>query len=730
MGLDLSMQESAILQTRTEGWVAGLQFAALALRERPDVAALLAAFSGTQRFVLDYLSEEVLRQQTPAVQSFLLDTCLLDRLSGPLCNAMTGMDNGQAMLEQLDTMNLFLIALDEERRWYRYHHLFADVLRKHLSQTSLAVAQTNPDLIPALHRRASAWYEQNDMLIYAVQHALAAREFGDAARLILQVDPSLVVRGEPLDMYLSWLNALPREVMQRYPILSIYHAYLLLYLGQLEDAELRLRDAEAALQLRGPSDETRTNQGQIVTLRANIALYFGNIERCVELSHQALDLLPERAFTRAAAIAMRVLSYLVDGKVVPAMERLAEESLGLVQTSGNLSIATRSITNLARMRVLQGRLRQGFATYEVVAQKVPWPEVLRSLPSGPSYYFGMGDIWREWNDLNTAEEHLARGMAIIEGRTTADAPIIALGYTSLARLHQARGEYSQAFALLEKYADVARQRMFLPYLIAQGAAMQAHVALAQGNIRAAVHWAEGSPRSTNDELAYLYEREYLTLARVRIAQGRANPSGAGNSGTSAGNSGTSAGNSGTSPFLDDALVLLERLLADAQSKARIHSAIEILVLRALALHACRDPSAALDTLREALALAQPEGYMRVFLDEGAPLLTLLSELKEADPALQDYVQTLLAHAPMVPGTTPISSLNDSRPRRQPLVDPLSERELEVLRLVATGISNEKIADQLVIAVGTTKRHVSNILAKLAVANRTQAVSRARELGLL
>ncbi len=702
MGLDLSTQESTLLQTRTEGWIAGLQFAALALRERTDVSALLTAFAGTHRFVLDYLSEEVLAQQSPPVQRFLLATCILDRLCGSICNAVTEENNGQGMLEQLDATNLFLIALDDERRWYRYHHLFADVLRNRLKQSQ-------PDLIPALHRRASIWYEQNELRIYAVQHALAASEFGRAARLILEVDPSQVVRGEPLQMYLSWLNALPEEVMHSHPILSIYHAWLLLYLGRLEAAENRLQEAEAALQLHALTDETQTHQGQIITLRANIALYYGNSERCVQLSRQALQLLPDKAFLRPPAIAMCVLAYMSDGNVTPAMERVAEEAVGQVQTSGNLSLATRSITNLARMRALQGRLRQALATYEVVAQKVPWPEVLRTLPSGPSYYFGVGDIWREWNDLETAREYLEQGITIIEGSTTADALIIALGYTSLARLLQACGEYSQAFAVLEQYAYLARQRPFMPYLLAQGAAVQAHIALAQGNIRSALHWAEGCTRSVNDDPNYLYEREYLTLARIHIAQGRASPGG---------------------PFLDNALVLLERLLTDAQAKARMHSVIEILVLKALALDVRDRLSAALDTLKNALVLAQPEGYVRIFLDEGAPMLTLLSQIEETDLGLQGYAQMLLAHTPVAPGNLPAPSLDSDRSRNQTLLDPLSERELEVLQLMALGTSNEEIAEHLVIATGTAKRHVSNILAKLAVSNRTQAVARARELGLL
>ncbi len=702
MRLDLSVQESALLQNRTEGWVAGLQFAALALRGRSDVAALLARFSGTHRFVLDYLSEEVLARQSAQVQKFLLATCILDRLCGPLCDVVTAEDNGQEMLEQLDALNLFLIALDDERHWYRYHHLFAEVLRSRLKQT-------RPDLVPSLHRRASSWYEQNGLLVYAVQHALAASEFGHAARLILQLDPSMVLRAEPLQMYLNWLGTLPREVMQTYPILSIFHAWLLLYLGQLEAAETRLQEAETALELQAPTQETSIHRGQIVTLRANIALYYGNIDLCVNLSRQALELLPLKTFGRPAAIAMSVLSYLSNGNVTVAIERCGEEAVGLVQSAGNLSIATRSITNLARMRVLQGRLRQALATYEVVAQKVPQPEVLRALPSGPSYYFGVGEIWREWNDLDKAEEYLTEGIAAVEERTITDPPIITLGYTSLARLLQARGEYSQAFALLEQFADLARERAFLPYVLAQGAAVQAQIALAQGNSRAAIHWAEGCARSVHDEPNYLYEREYLTLARVCIAQRHSAPQ---------------------SSFLQNVLHLLERLLQDAEAKARMHSAIEILVLKALALQASSDLSSALNALRHALFLAKPEGYARIFLDEGAPILTMLAEIGKADVHLQGYVHGLLAHGQVASVPLPLVSEHNERPKQQSLVDPLSERELEVLRLLAAGASNEEIAEQLVIAVGTAKRHVSNILGKLAVSNRTQAVARAREVGLI
>jgi LuxR family maltose regulon positive regulatory protein len=707
MGLDLSVQESALLQTRTEGWIAGLQFAALALQGRTDIAVFLAAFSGSHRFVLDYLSEEVLARQPAAIQSFLTCTSILERLSGTLCDAVTRQEGSQSILEALERANLFVISLDEERRWYRYHHLFAEVLKNRLQQTE-------PMLVPELHRRASAWYEQHDLPVEAIRHALSAPDFERAARLLEQLGPSLPI-GLHNQRYtvLSWFNALPDALIRARPFLCLYHAAILISANQFEAAESRLQDAERSAQGNLSVEQTRIILGHVFSLRAGVTIFSGDIPRGVSLGQQALKLLSEAAgVPLAGALVAAAHAYLVSGDVTPARQREVEAAVAAARTSSNLLAYVRGMNLLAWLHVLQGRLKEASTIYEQVVRTVPKPESLRALAiSSLFHYFGLGNLQYQRNSLNEAAPHLALGMEMIKEMQTVEPYVTVLGYATLARLLQARGNSAEALATLDAFVHLADSRHFAPQLRAEMAAVRAHIEVTQGHLAAALRWAETSSLSPDDaELRYAREREYLTLARVRIAQGRTNPSG---------------------PFLDDALALLERLLADAQAKGRMHSVLEILVLKALALQGRGDLPAALDMLAWALSLAAPEGYVRLFLDEGAPMLTLLSQVGATDPSLQDYVQRLLAHAHVSPATLPLASSLDHEPAKQHLlVEPLSERELEVLHLMASGASNEEIADKLVIAVGTAKRHVSNILAKLAVTNRTQAVARAREVGLV
>jgi LuxR family transcriptional regulator, maltose regulon positive regulatory protein len=700
MSLNLSVQESSFLQTRTEGWIAGLQFAALALQGRTEVAAFLSAFTGSHRFVLDYFSEEVLARQTPAISSFLLSTSILERLSGSLCDAVTGQQGSQATLEALEQANLFVVSLDEERHWYRYHHLFAEVLRNRLKQS-------HPDLIPTLHQRASRWFEQQRLLVEAVQHALSAHDVEHAASLIDQCGMVMISQGESHTL-LGWLSALPDALMHEHPLLCVYHAYILYLTSRLQEVEVRLQDAERSLQEKALTQQARTIRGLAAIIRGVIARYSGDLERHITLGRQALELLPEtETIMRVPASVMVAHAYLASGDVTRTSEQQVKAYLASARNSRYLSMYFKNLVILAYLHVLQGRLRQAAAIYEEAGQVIQGQEaLLRVTASDPSgiYYSGLGDLWREWNQLDKAEPLLSQGMELVGGTESVYADEVMFSYLAQSRLYQARGEYSRACAVLDSFMQQADVHHFAPRLKTCVAAVRAHIELTQGNLTTALHWANTCALSANDELSYPREREYLTLARVRIAQGRAKPSG---------------------PFLDDALVLLEWLLADAQPKARLHSVLEILVLKALALHAGSALPTALDTLAQALSLAQPEGYVRLFLDEGAPMLTLLSQVSKTDPFLHGYVQQLLTHAHVTP-----SSLDHEPSKKQPLVEPLSERELEVLQLMAAGASNEEIAEQLVIAVGTAKRHVSNILAKLAVSNRTQAVAHARDLGLL
>jgi LuxR family maltose regulon positive regulatory protein len=705
MRLDLPAHAITTLEQRTEGWIAGLQLAALSLQGRTDISAFLAAFSGSHRYVLDYLSEEVLARQPEPVQQFLLHTCILDRLSGPLCDAVTGQEASQAMLEGLERANLFVVGLDDERGWYRYHHLFAGVLRSHLQQAE-------PAVVPPLHRRASAWYEQHDLPIEAVQHALIIPDVELAARLIEPIVLSAAFQGQ-IYTVLRWINALPEELVRTRPLLCAYHASLLTFTNQLEAAEARLQEAERGIQIEMPAERARSILGYVLTIRGDIALFSGDIPFAVSLARQALELLPEtEMIPRMGSLVTMIRAYLVSGDVTPSTEREVAAAVALIRTSDNLFSTVTSVTLLARLYVLQGRLRQAAATYEQMGQAVPQPEVLQTTFSSLLYYFGLGDLLRECNELEAAERHLVQGMALINETLTVEPFVAVLGYTTLARLQQARGNSSEALAALDVFTHMAQQRQFASHLLAQGEAVRAQLELAQGNVPAAIHWADTSGLSSEDEdLRYPREGAYLVLARVRLAQGRDDPAG--------------HGTSGTSPFLQDVLHLLDRLLKDAEAKARLGSVLDILVLRALALEAQGDRTSALSTLERALVLAAPEGYIRLFVDEGPPMLVLLRHAY-ARGIRPGYVATLLSAF----GEQQVPTLPPPSPRPGSLAEPLTERERDVLRLLLEGASNREIAHHLVLSVNTVKRHVYNICGKLGVQNRSQAIIRARALTLL
>jgi LuxR family maltose regulon positive regulatory protein len=693
MKLDLEASAIAALERRTEGWVVGLQLAGLSLQGGVDVSTFLAAFSGSHRFVLDYLSEEVLSRQPAAVQTFLLHTSILERLSGALCDAVTSQQRSQAMLEALDRANLFVVALDEERGWYRYHHLFAEVLKSRLQEAEAS-------LVAQLHRRASAWYEQHEMLAEAIQHALAAPDLERAIRLIEHHGISFALRGQVHTM-LGWLNALPDAVVRRNARLGLYSAAMLLFTNQVEAAEARLQEIEQGLQVTTSNDQDHMIRGQIAIIRANLVRSCGDLARAVALAREALELLPETEERfRLPALVGVASSYLVSGDVRLAAEHVALATVASLRASDDLFALLQSITYLARLQGLQGYLRRAASTYAEAVQVLPGQGGLQSLLGSPAYYFGLGDLLREWNELDAAERHLMDGLNLIRGTLPVFADEVTLGYISLARLLQARGEYSRALATLDTFAQVASLRHFVPHLVAHGLAVQAQVKLAQGNLTSAIRWANESGLSVGDDLSYLREREYLTLARVLIAQGKHDPA---------------------ALFLQDALRLLDRLLADAEAKARMGSVIEMLLLRALAFQVRGDRMDVLTALERALVLAEPEGYVRLFLDEGAPMLALL-RLAYARGIMPGYVATLLSAAG--------SQAEASSPHPSPLADPLTEREREVLRLLVAGASNAAMARDLVITVGTVKRHINSIYGKLGVNSRTQAVARAHTLKLL
>jgi LuxR family maltose regulon positive regulatory protein len=698
MGLDLPLEAMLALERRTEGWVTGLQLAALSLRGREDVSAWLSAFTGSHRFVLDYLSEEVLSRQPAPLLSFLLRTCILERLCGSLCDAVTEQGDSQAMLEALERANLFVVPLDEERRWYRYHHLFAELLQGRLQQRQ-------PELLEQLHQRASLWCEQHAQPIEAVRHALAAREVERAARLIEQGGMMAAAWGQT-HLLLAWLNALPDALVRARPFLCACHATALHLNDQVEEAEARLADAERALDVHPSARHTGVVQALVATIRANLARYAGNLARYVALGQQAVDLLAEaNGWMRAGPILQVACGYLVSGNVTTSLEQQVQAAVTTGRTSGYTLMHFRSLTTLARMHVLQGRLREAAAAYEEAGQVAPGLQVLQALSPGAAYCFGLSDVLREWNRLDEAERLLTKGMELVNEKHSVFADDLLLGYLTLARLQHARGEDSASLASLDAFLQLAERRHFVPQVKATAGAVRAHMVLLHGHLEEAIHWADESGLSHEDaNLPYEYESAYLVLARVRIAQGHEDLAG---------------------PHLSNALRLLERLLTDAEAKARMGSALEILLLQALALAARRDRASALATLESALTLARPQGYLRLFVDEGTPMLTLLRE-GQARGVMPDYIATLLSAF----GAQQQMSVTPSVPADSPLLEPLTAREREVLHLLSEGASNREIAHRLVLSTGTVKKYVYNICGKLGVQSRTQALARARTLHLL
>jgi LuxR family maltose regulon positive regulatory protein len=697
MGLELSAEERASLVSRTEGWIAGLQMAALAIRSlhaapdrgRPaeDTARFVQAFTGSNRYILDYLLEEVLTRQPLDVQTFLQQTSILDRLNGPLCDAVCDLSDSRERLEALDRANLFIVPLDDRREWYRYHRLFADLLRRSLQRAQ-------PDALPHLHSRASAWYEerassrggaeQRELLGPAVEHALAAGDVPRTARLIEQVAQEMLMRSEVVTL-LRWIEALPRDQVRAAPALSLYHAWALLLAARPnEEIQARLRDLE------GSGEGMR---GHVATMRAFQAYALGEIPAAIELSRQARELLPaDDPFLRSFGDWFLGLSRAADGDLDRGGQAL-EDVIRTSQGSGNLVVSVMALAERARMYVRQGRLHEAKTTFER-ALAAGTDGRGRPLPVTGRAMIALGALLREWNELEAAEETLVHGIQLTEGwRKIATLP----GYLTLAPVRQARGDLEgarQALAMARQRAiefDAADWDDRFVELV------QARLDLAQGDVQAAARWAENRetrPGTENDFMGrHLRRYEHPVLARLSIAQGRPG----------------------------EALALLEPLRSLLEPLGRVDLVIGIEVLRALALQAGGELEAALGALDHALSLGEPGGYVRVFLDEGEPVGRLLRRLAARGSHLA-YIAQLLAALD--------AEVEPSAPGEQALVEPLSERELEVLRLLAAGLSNRAIGETLVIALGTVKKHLKNIYGKLDVHSRTQAVVRARELDLL
>ncbi len=750
VGLTLSADDVAALAFRTEGWIAGLQMAALAMESRvvqgQDLSGFVAAFAGSQHYILDYLIEEVCQRQTESVQSFLLQTSILDRMSGPLCDAVIGVPllsgegqrvgSSQAMLEKLEHANLFVLPLDDHQCWYRYHRLFSDLLRHRLQHTQ-------PDLAPTLHLRASEWHEAaaatdsglstggpstggpstgglstggltaGALMAGAIEHAAAAQDYERAARLIEQAAQPTLAHSE-IATLLRWLDLLPSEAVRARPRLRVYQAMALLLSGHSADGvETILHEAER-------TDSSSAIAGEATALRALTAAYQGDAPRATQLARRALELLPEdNILLRAFAIGSLGLSYLWSENLDAAV-RTFEEGARIGEKTGNVMFAVLALRRVGRLRMAQGRLHEAKAMFDR-ALEMAVDRRGRRLPIAGLVLIGLGYLAREWNDLETAARYLTDGIELTRGTSAA----MTIGaHLALARVKQTQGDIAGAWEVMRKAEQLAAQTEATG-LDDLGVAMsQAMLYIDQGDLAQAVVWAKSrgldkpvdsliEQASEESPRGLIRRYEIPTLAKLMLAQNRPG----------------------------DALALLDLLLPRLEREGRFEVVIQIQILRALAFLAAGDSAQALAALEHAVTLAEPSGYIRLFVDEGDPLRLLMADFRSwigkqsrgQAPKLVEYADRLLMAFPTSVSTASASTVSSQSEIRNPkseMVEPLTEREMEVLRLLAAELSNPEIAERLYLTVNTVRSHVKSIYGKLNVHGRWEAVQRAKELGLL
>jgi len=707
MGLDLSTKDIAALERRTEGWIAGLQLAAISLQGKENTSQLIKSFSGSYRLVLDYLIEEVLEQQPKSVQTFLLQTSILNRLTGTLCDALTGQGNSQQVLEALDRANLFIVPLDENRRWYRYHHLFADLLRQRLRQKY-------PEQISQLHLFASEWYEQESLWSDAIHHAFASEDLERVADLIELVWTPMNTSYQSVT-WLGWAKILPEELIRSRPLLSAACGWASLDAGDMEAARFYFRDAEGWLdatknerleKLPGKSlvldkEQVRSLSISIANGRAYLAQARGDVKSTFQYTQQASELLLENEyFERGLSDVLSGFAYWSSGNLEKARESVAD-AIAKIQMTGKISFIISFTSYLADILTTQGRLHETERTYLQLLNLVAGQEK-PEIKETAVLHLGLSELYLERGDMEAAMRHLEKGEKL--GEQPSFPPWYRHWICAHVRLMAAGGDFDGVIEILNG-AEHLYYRHPIPD-VRPLTALLARARLAQGKLTEVQQWVHEQGLSAEDDLSYLHEFEHITLVRLLIARYK---------------------NDQNDVDIQDAMQLLERLLKAAEKGKRGRIVIEILVLQALAYEAQDDIPNALVPLKHALSLAEPEGYFRVFVGEGPSMARLLYKAVSHDIATE-YVQHLLGAFPVEK-----TEKNDSSKSYDPaskFIEPISERELEILQLIAEGLSNPEIGARLYLSLNTVKAHTRNIYGKLGVNSRTQAAARARTLGLL
>ncbi|MBI5297073.1 MAG: helix-turn-helix transcriptional regulator [Chloroflexi bacterium] len=683
MGLNLSEGDVAALEARTEGWIAGLQLAALSMQGHVsrDTARFIQSFTGSNRFVLDYLLEEVLQRQPEHIQTFLLRTSILNRLCAPLCEAVLGdAVSAQETLEDLERANLFIVPLDQERRWYRYHHLFGDLLRQRLGA---------PAELSELHLRASQWHEANGDLSEAFHHAISAADFERAARL---AEAAWTDAEESFQSaaWLVWVNQLPEAVIRSKPELCYQAGRAYSDAGNPQASEIHLQNAERALA--GVPDPSAILLGNIATTRAYNAQVQGNLTDTVKYCELALQLIPEDdVYRRAQAAITLEITHWASGDLEASL-RAIRAWMADMHKVGNLAFEIASAFAEADMLVVLGRLREAIRAYQQALQLAD-EHGAEAQQITAHHHLGLALIYHELGDAESSATYLQTAADLGQRTTLVDW----LHRWSLAQAHfkESAGEWDAALELLD---EAERCYIQNPIPIARPVkTLKARIHLRQGRLDKAQDWARGY--SPPDEVSYIAEFDLLTLVRVRLADG-------------------------SFDGMDD---LLERLRILAEAQNRMGSVLEILLTEALAYRAQGHDSQALATLERALTLTKPEGYLRTFVDEGEAMRLLVSDFRST---IANHAHPLLGYAEKLLAAFPAIAQSKIANPKSEIFESLSDREMEVLHLVAQGLSNTEISQRLYLALSTVKGHNQRIFDKLQVQNRTEAVVRARELGLL
>ncbi|HEX5809278.1 MAG TPA: LuxR C-terminal-related transcriptional regulator [Anaerolineales bacterium] len=714
MGLCLDAGSISALAERTEGWIVGLQMAALSMRDRTDIPRFIEGFSGSNRYILDYLLEEVLASQPPEIQHFLLYTSILERLSAPLCDAVLVDDEhakkegddrspGSAspllgrsafILEYLERANLFLVPLDDDRTWYRYHHLFADLLRAQLQRSlgAQGVAQ--------LHVRAADWHGQNGSLVDAIHHASMASDDERVERFIEQSYMELVSRGEQ-SWLRFWTGTLSKELAYRRPWLCIYEAYSHSWFGELDQADVFLEAAEKRIRSDMSVPDTHAMLGHLTYIKSRVTAMRGDLPRAIELNLQAREYFPVNnlALQLDLGITLGYL-YFLSGDYSHASQFLN----GTIRSGRAVGAILNTVAGyciMARLCAIQGRLNRSCEFYSQAAQ---WVHEVGGQHLGASSLIevGLADVLCEKNDLDAALAHVKKGLGLLPWWGKPDD--VALAYATLARIHLGQANTEDATEALEKARQVVQTSGLFPEAPHAVELAQVKLWLAQGDFQAATRWLVSLEQRFGSHDPFRFEDEVTHIAQARAWIALHRP--------------------------EEAIQLLSRLEEIACSAQRMGRGIEILLLEALAMRQTGDSDRAMLVLTKCLTLAEPEGYVRMFLDEGQPMQMLLAQwlARASTSPLREYAIHLLSQFDAEPSAVKVAQEKMSSARD--LIEPLSQRELEVLHLLALGKTNQEIARQLIVSTGTIKAHTASIYRKLDVANRTEAVARARQFGLL